>query len=109
MFRVVPTNVDTSVLESLWTHYNRLDSHFRTIMGINNNNNQDKKERLIVDEVNANNEATDIQLQLRLMQRQKFCKICNEYFGTNISVKIRKPEVRDDSGKTTDVAGDNIE
>ena len=90
MFKVFPTSIDINVLNILWTHYNNLDNQIRTILGIQNNDQSAKRERLLVDEVNANNEYTDINIDMRLRERQKFCDICNEVFGTNISVSLRQ-------------------
>ena len=54
----------------------------------------DKKERLITDEANSNNELINLNLQSYLAPRQLACKQFNEFFGfTNtekeISVRVR--------------------
>lgn len=64
-----------------------------TFLGINNIM-VDKKERLITDEANSNNELINLNLQSYLAPRQKACKQFNELFGftgTNkeISVRVR--------------------
>ena len=63
-----------------------------TFLGINNAN-QDKKERLVVDEVDANNDQIGMSAQIMLKARQRACERINEVFGTNISVELRKPEM----------------
>lgn len=83
-------------LKELWDNYNNLDNLIRTTLGINNNNRMDKKERLLVDEVNSNNEYTDTNLNMRLRQRQLFCEQAKELFGLDISVKIRYSESKED-------------
>lgn len=64
-----------------------------TFLGINNIM-VDKKERLITDEANSNNELINLNLQSFLAPRQEACKQFNEKFGftgTNkeISVRVR--------------------
>ena len=54
----------------------------------------DKKERLITDEANSNNELINLNLQSYLAPRQKACKQFNEKFGftgtdKEISVRVR--------------------
>ena len=88
-FKVLPTNQDTHVIEALWLHYFNLDNMIRTMFGINNNPAPMKAERLIVDEVNSNNQITQINIQTRLQERQNFCEMINENTDLNISVKIR--------------------
>lgn len=62
-----------------------------TFLGINNNN-VNKKERLIVDEVNANNDFIQVNLDLMFDMRKQFCDEVNQKFGLNISVEKRKVE-----------------
>lgn len=57
-------------------------------LGINNANTE-KRERLISDEVNANNELLESHLSIMLSERELGCKKINEMFGLNISVKKR--------------------
>lgn len=86
--------LDTSapyVLDKLQQQKQDLKNELLTYLGINNNNNI-KKERMVVDEVNANNEYTSINLDLMYDLRKKACKEINEKFGLNISVKKREVE-----------------
>ena len=64
-----------------------------TFLGINNIM-IDKKERLVSDEANSNNELINLNLQSYLITRQNACKQFNEYFGLTgtdkeISVRVR--------------------
>jgi len=59
-----------------------------TFFGINNANS-DKRERLITDEVNANNEVIDINAQAMLLTRLEACKAINKKYGLNVTVKMR--------------------
>lgn len=58
-----------------------------TFLGIQNLN--EKKERLIDKEASSNNELINLNLQARLAPRQEACKLFNEKYGENISVKVR--------------------
>ena len=71
-------------------------------LGLNTNPSDKKKERLIVNEVNANNEQIDIQAETMLLTRQEACKAINKKFGLNVTVKRR---VHDTDSPTEDVGG----
>lgn len=55
------------------------------------NANTDKKERLITDEVNANNNLVELSAEVMLKQRKEACDLINAKFKTNISVEMRTP------------------
>ena len=101
--------LDTSspyILDKLQQQKADLKNELLTYLGINNNNNV-KKERMVVDEVNANNEYTTINLDLMYDLRKKACKEINKKFGLNISVKKR--EVEENGKNDIDTRGDNRE
>ena len=50
------------------------------------NNNFEKKERLLVDEVNSNNDFIDRNVELMYRQRQLACEQLNKKFGWNVKV-----------------------
>lgn len=66
-------------------------NEFLSLNGINNTN-YEKKERLITDEVNSNNEFIKINIDLMYDERKKFCTEMNSKFNTNITVKKREVE-----------------
>lgn len=78
----VPYNVDKLVdyKKEIW-------NEFLTRMGINNIQTE-KKERLIKDEANQNNEVINLNLQYFFKTRKRSCEQMNELFGINASVKI---------------------
>ena len=101
--------LDTSspyILDKLQQQKTDLKNELLTYLGINNNNNV-KKERMIVDEVNANNEYTSINLDLMFDLRERACKEINEKFNLNISVKKR--EVEENGKNDNNSRGDNRE
>ena len=60
-----------------------------TYLGINNAN-QDKRERLVDDEVQANNEQVGASENVFLKARKQACKTINELFELEIDVKVRE-------------------
>ena len=69
--------------------YNNILNMFLTHFGIDNTN-IDKKERLIVDEVNSNNELITLSGGQFLWERKKAVKKINEMYGLNIEVNYNK-------------------
>ena len=65
-----------------------IEDQFNTEIGIPNANTQ-KKERLIVDEVNANNIDTNAKIALWLETMQRDIGKVNQMFGLNLSVSYR--------------------
>lgn len=59
-----------------------------SMLGINNANTE-KKERLITDEVNANNDFLDLSRDIFLSERIKFCEEVKEKFNIEINVERR--------------------
>lgn len=59
-----------------------------TYLGINNSNT-DKRERLITDEANANNQFIESCSEMFLEARKRAAEQINERFGTNITVELR--------------------
>lgn len=81
------------VADKLIAYKKEIWNEFLTFMGINNVL-VDKKERLVTDEANANNEVVNLNLQSFLIPRQEACKEFNKLFGLEgtdkeISVKVR--------------------
>lgn len=63
-------------------------------LGINTNPADKKKERVVVSEVNANNEQIDIQALTMLLCRQQACEEINRKYGLNVEVTQRVEELR---------------
>lgn len=84
---VLQTNVPY-LIDKYQQMKNDLMCEFLTIMGLNNSNaNNNKKERLLVDEVNVNNGEILMHLDVDYKNRVEACERINKRFGTNITVK----------------------
>lgn len=59
-----------------------------TFFGIKNSN-MDKKERMITDEVNANNEQVSMMTETGLATRKQACELINEKWGLDVNVRLR--------------------
>ena len=78
-------------------YWEDFDKCFATIcqwLGITTNLSQNKKERLIVSEVESNDELTTISEDARLSFRKLGCEQANELFGLNISCENKVPDVK---------------
>lgn len=77
------------LLDKLQQQKRELFNELLSFLGINNNN-VEKRERLLVDEVNANNEFILVNLEHMYEERKKACELINSKFGTNIQVRKRE-------------------
>ena len=76
--------VTSDILNDMQT----LENQFNTAVGIPNANTS-KRERLITDEVNANNVDTAAKISLWLETMDRDIKRVNDMFGLNLGVKYR--------------------
>ena len=83
----IPT-VSPIVFDKLEIQKHNVWNECMTFLGLRNSN-QDKKERLVTDEVDANNDQVEACFNAMLRAREDACKRINDIFGTNISVKKR--------------------
>lgn len=103
----LPLNNSPECLKALTEYLEWTENYFTEKLGINSNPQTNKKERLLVDEQNANNEITEINMSKRLKCREVFCEQLNQAFNLNVSVKAKHEiggveNVRD----TDDISGD---
>lgn len=84
------------VVDKLADYKHDLWNECMTFLGIQNAN-QDKRERLVADEVAANDNQIELSSQVMLKARQQAADQINALFGTNIRVSMRNPiEITDD-------------
>ena len=75
------------VFPQLQIEKNHIWNECMTFLGVNNAN-MDKRERLVDDEVQANDEQIELYAQVAYKARKKAAEAINAMFGTNISVKF---------------------
>ena len=94
------------LIDKLELHKHELWDEALTYLGINNANT-DKKERLITDEVNSNNELINYYLNCFYKTRQKACEEINKkFFNGEEKIKIK---INNDNFKFQDYEDINIE
>ena len=80
---VIPTTAPYLV-DKLQIQKQEMERELLTFLGINNT--LEKKERLLVDETNSNNQFIKMASDIGFKQRQLACEQMNEMFGLNIQV-----------------------
>lgn len=90
-FHVWDTKASPETLKSFRELYEWYENRLRVIFGINSNDQIDKKERLLVDEINANDQITADSVDKRLTWRKRWVDQINSLWGTNITVSLRNP------------------
>jgi hypothetical protein len=87
--KVFPT-LSPFVADKLMEYKQQIWNEALTFFGINNDGgNTQKKERMLTDEVNANNQLISINAEAMLLTRQEACTMINKMYGLNVSVKLR--------------------
>lgn len=79
------------VFDRLQIQKNSVWNECMTFLGINNAN-MDKRERLVADEVAANDDQIGANEDVALKAREHACRLINEMWGTNIYVERRSLE-----------------
>lgn len=80
------------VFDKLQEQLDTLWDEVLTMLGINTPAVR-KKERLIVDEANANNNEIQQNSMLRLRFRQQACELLNSMYGINVSVSLTSEDI----------------
>jgi hypothetical protein len=101
--QVLETNAPF-VCDKLADYAHDVENKLLTFLGINNSNT-DKRERLVSDEVNSNNDYVEQNALLMFEQRQRACERINEMFGLSVSVK--RKEVGNNEPVHNGVEGNN--
>lgn len=84
---LMPTNPDPKLAE-LWSTYRNYENMLYNVLGIESPG-AEKKERLLVDEVNSNNMVTEMSAEVSLKELRAACEQINERWGLNISVTAK--------------------
>lgn len=83
----IDLGIDYNLFDSLSVLRTRWWNECMGLLGIDNAN-QDKKERLVADEVSANNGQTDSMRYVALNARKQACEYINEVFGDKLDGEI---------------------
>ena len=79
------------VVDKLSEYKYNLEREILTFLGLNNT--VEKEERLLVDEINSNNDFIERNVDIMFKNREFACKRINELFGTNIRV-IKNSDIK---------------
>ena len=101
---VIPTTAPYLV-DKLQIQKQEMERELLTFLGINNT--LEKKERLIVDETNSNNQFIKMASDIGFKQRQLACQQMNEMFGLNVNVIEIQDELQKEVISDGEVYNDN--
>lgn len=75
---------NASSIQDLFETFNSLDNYRKSTMGVDNAGVFNKKERMLQQEQALNGSNADSIYTDGLYQRQRFCDLVNQYYGTNM-------------------------
>ena len=90
---IIPT-VAPYLVDKLQIQKQEMERELLTFLGINNT--LEKKERLLTDETNSNNQFIKMSSDIGFKQRQLACQQMNEMFGLNVSVVETQDEFEEE-------------
>lgn len=95
--------------KELMDYKKAVEGELLTFLGINNTP-VEKRERVVTDEVNSNNQLIDSFFDLQLEARQRACEEINELYGLNVSVSKRQQPVENsmENAENSDGGDDNV-
>lgn len=96
------------VAPDLYELKQKIENEFLTFIGLNNNSQADKKERMLVDEINVNNDYINRNVDILYNARELACKKINEKFGVNWKV-VRQNNMSESLYKEVDNGGVSVE
>lgn len=86
------TNLREGVLKELWDYYINCKADTFRELGVNMNQNNDKKERMTITEVEGDTDFVSRINELRLQCRKEACERMNKLWGLNVSVELKHQE-----------------
>ena len=103
------TTLDTGanfLCNDLMDYKKSVENELLTFLGLNNTP-VDKKERLITDEAEANDELIASFADLQLEARERACKLINKMYGLNVTVRRRLVDNSDNFEDNSEGGDDN--
>lgn len=109
--KVLDLGADPQRVLQLWEYRENLKAEIREKLGIQNNPDNKKRERMITAEAEANTQQTRTNLEKRLKYRKEFAENLNAFYGWNVSVKLAKAyETKEgDEDETENDSADSFE
>lgn len=91
--------------KELMDYKKAVEGELLTFLGINNTP-VEKRERIVTDEVNSNNQLIDSFFDLQLEARQRACEEINKLYGLSVKVSKRQELVENSEGGVENVGHD---
>ena len=88
--KAINLNSNPEVLRALWDQFKNIASELETFLGIQNQANTDKKERLVVAEATSNTHMTNCVVNTRLRSKQIWTSQINDFWGLNTSIELNE-------------------
>ena len=83
-------NDKTYIIDKLYIYKQKLENELLTFLGVNNTGDTEKKEHLIGDEVNANNEVIETYGDTTFDCLKEFCERVQAIFGYPLDVEVKE-------------------
>lgn len=83
--------------QKLWQSYSSLDALRLEGLGILNTGTFEKHERILQGEIAGKQSESKLVLQDHLAHRETFCKMLKQYFNLDVTVKLNKAVLEDDT------------
>ena len=96
------------VAPDLYELKQKIENEFLTFIGLNNNCEANKKERLLVDEINVNNDYINRNVDILYNSREFACRKINERFGVNWKI-TRQNNLAESLKKEVDTEGSDLD
>ena len=101
---VIPT-IAPYLVDKLQIQKQEMERELLTLLGINNT--LEKKERLLQDETNSNNQFIKMSSDIGFKQRQLACEMINQKFGLQVTVKETQDELESEVMEDGDLYDDD--
>lgn len=89
----------TDRTEMLWLNVRNLKDELKTFMGLRTNAGVQKKEKMVNDEINVENQSSQLSLLSELYLREQGVERANKRFGYSGTVKLREIELDSENDK----------
>lgn len=95
------------IIDKLYTYKQQVENELLTFLGIDNVGGVEKKEHLVVDEVNSNNDIIEYSGDCIFDCLKEFCEKVKEVLGYELSVEVKEPQCIDYQPKEDDYTSED--